>query len=259
MSKKIHGQCKLCLEQTDLIQSHIIPELFYKSLYEKDTHKFITMSTDTDRNISLHQKGLREHLMCSRCDGNIIGKYDTYIAKWLSQHTENTFKQSRTTLFKNEDYRLFRLFHLSLLWRFHIAESNLYNAVDLGENAEVIRKMLLNGNPGEANFYPCIMIIPHKTNKILAGGIICPGPEPTGTNEFPMCRIMAAGFLWIWFMLPDANGHPLLEAYIKPNGSMQIIKGPPKFTDKIKNDLIEINLATYKAPNAHKLNDWGFE
>ena len=257
MSKKIHGKCRLCLKHTKLIKSHIIPESLYKLVYGDEAHKFITMSTDTSHHIELHQKGLREPLMCRKCDGDVIGQYDTYIASWLFQHAGHAFSQPRTILFKDVDYRLFRLFHLSLLWRFHIAEGQSYDAVDLGSDAETIREMLLDGDPGADNFYPCMMIIPHEIGEALAGGIFC--PVATGEDGLPMCRIIAAGFLWVWFMVPNASDHPFLEACVKQDGSMHIIKGPPELTEKIKRELVELNLATYKAPNAHKLNNWGFE
>jgi hypothetical protein len=255
MGKAKKGRCRLCLKETKLIKSHIIPEPFYKHIYGNGPRKMIAMSSDSSRKIKLHQKGMREHLMCRKCDGDIVGQYDKYISELFFRHAEPGIDQVRTIRL-SVNYRMFRLFQLSLLWRFHIAESSSFDAVNLGDHADVIRKMVLDGDPGEANFYPCVMIWPHDIFTTLAGGIFC--PVATGTPELPMCRIMLAGLVWIWFMVPDASGHLFLDTCVKDNGAMQIIKGPPELTERIKQELVEMNLATGKAPNAHKLSDWGF-
>lgn len=101
------------------------------------------------------------------------------------------------------------------------------------------------------------MVCPFEEGDSFAGGIVC--PIMCGTDAHPMCRIMAAGFLWFWFMTPNAYGHPFLDARVKREGTMHIIKGTPQLTERIKKELVELNLTTYKAPNAHKLDDWGFE
>jgi hypothetical protein len=52
------------------------------------------------------------------------------------------------------DYRRFKLFHLSILWRASIATLADFGAVELGEHAESLRRMILAGDAGSASMYP---------------------------------------------------------------------------------------------------------
>ena len=256
MEKNKKEQCRLCLYNRQLVQSHIIPETFYKPLYADTTHHFITASSDETKKISLHQKGYREQLMCKKCDGDIIGRYDKYIAEFIFQHTSPVIDMPRSILVPGINYDQLKLFQLSLLWRFHIAESPAFKAVNLNNNANTIRQMLIDGNPGNETFYPCVIIGPHNVPFDLTGGIFL--PVLFGTKDCPMCRIILGGLLWIWFMKPNTTDHPFLECCVKKNGLMHVIKGTPQLTEKIVAELMDINQATNKAPNAHKLGDWGY-
>jgi hypothetical protein len=55
--------CALCREPGDLRRSHILPEFFYKPVYD-ETHRFLETSTDPRDRVMIRQKGLREFLLC---------------------------------------------------------------------------------------------------------------------------------------------------------------------------------------------------
>jgi hypothetical protein len=216
------------------------------------------MSTDKSAPVRLEQKGVRERLMCCECDRDILGPYDNYIARWMHadcgcipQDCGSTFR------FTNVDFTMFRLFLLSLLWRFHVAKGFGFKAFSIPNHAERIRSMLHDGDPGERFFFPCVMLRPHDIFTDLAGGITC--PVVIQAAPFPMCRISAVGFVWLWFLSEDASSHPIAEASITPAGEMHILKGTPEITEWIKRELVEMNQATMQKPNAHRLRCWGFE
>ena len=61
--------CKFCKKDKILKNSHIIPEFFYKPLYDSK-HKMIVMERDKE-DISDKwkiQKGIREYLLCGDCE-----------------------------------------------------------------------------------------------------------------------------------------------------------------------------------------------
>jgi hypothetical protein len=53
--------------------------------------------------------------------------------------------------------------------------------------------------------------------------------------------------------------HPLSKTSVNPVGEMRILKGTPEITKWIKRELVEVNIATNNAPNADKLEQWGFK
>lgn len=71
--------CALCHEPGELRRSHIIPEFFYKPVYD-ETHRFLQSSTDPADRVLTRQKGLREYLLCQRCETKLSG-WETYASK----------------------------------------------------------------------------------------------------------------------------------------------------------------------------------
>ena len=68
------GKCKLCLRESDLRYSHIIPEYFYKPMYDSK-HRFMQISTVQEYPTTFLQKGVREYLLCNRCEEQ-FSKYE---------------------------------------------------------------------------------------------------------------------------------------------------------------------------------------
>ncbi len=255
--KTVMGTCALCHQRCRLIQSHIFPESFYKNVYSEETHKFVTLSTNPTQPIGLEQLGIREHLLCGQCDGKVIGKYDDYIARWLYEEPVTLPDRYRYSLmFKGVNYALMRLFQLSLLWRFHIAKGHGFRSVDLGTHSETIRNMLLTGDAGTANYFPCILMHPKDISPTLTGGITC--PVSIGTDQWPVCRAIAVGIVWMWIMRADASSNPMSEFAVSTECQMHIVLGTDKISDGIKNEFIVLDRAKDMQPNADKLSKWGF-
>lgn len=68
-AKNSHGICCLCLCKSKLCDSHIIPEFFYKQqgLYD-EKHRFHIISTEPLKHPPIAQKGMRERLLCKKCN-----------------------------------------------------------------------------------------------------------------------------------------------------------------------------------------------
>jgi len=251
------GLCALCGHTKPLIKSHIFPESMYRSVYSPEMHKFIVISTNTSRSIDLKQKGIREYLLCYDCDSTHIGKYDNYAAQWLYQNIGCTPERRPMSLQCTAlNYKMFRFFQLSLLWRFHIARGHHFKNVDLGEHAARIKQMILDEDPGQQYEYPCILVLQPDLFEDLSGGFICPyGFSHKGVPHY---RVIAAGLLWIWVLSPDASGHDLASASVSPDGVMHILLGNQTSSNMFKKELIELENASKLQRNADKLGKWGF-
>src|SRR5262249_17465490 len=66
----------------------------------------------------------------------------------------------RRQVVNRADYKPFKLFQLSLLWREHLSRHLLFAAVDVGAgHAERLQTMLGTENPGTASDYPCFLSV----------------------------------------------------------------------------------------------------
>ncbi len=154
------GECRLCLQNAELCESHIIPEFFYQKLYDGN-HKISVLSSNVDENPSPLQKGLREYLLCEPCDGGRFGRYEDYTAKAFAQISEAVAKEKRdVTCIKNASYPALKLFFMSLLWRIGISSLRMFKTINLGEHKEKLRLALLAGTPLAPTDYPfCVQAI----------------------------------------------------------------------------------------------------
>ena len=55
------------------------------------------------------------------------------------------------------DYKLFKLFQLSILWRAGITALSFYDRVQLGPQEDDIRQMILRNDPGPAPLFSCLI------------------------------------------------------------------------------------------------------
>lgn len=166
------GICKLCLKDKTLLKkSHIIPEFMYAGFYDKN-HKMIRFQPKNyiknEGYCEKPSKGEYESgILCQDCDGRIISNYENYGKVVIYGGNQKLENQPKVENFKTElgisfskianlDYQKYKLFHLSILWRSSISSRPLFNQVNLGPHEEIIRKMLLNGEPGNVNDYPIL-------------------------------------------------------------------------------------------------------
>ena len=115
--------CALCKSNAPLQNSHIIPEFFYTQVYDA-IHRFQVIPTDLSKSEKFEQKGVREKLLCKLCEQK-IGRWEKYTKETFGDGIGIKIEQTRKTLkLSNLDYRKFRLFLLSLLWRMGVSKSD---------------------------------------------------------------------------------------------------------------------------------------
>jgi hypothetical protein len=197
------GNCKLCLQTKELMHSHILSEFLYEPTYD-DAHRFISLSSRPWQKTRPFEKGLREYLLCKECEGQ-LSRYETYAASIL--RTAGTYRvpRSRVIEIPTFDYKYFKLFGMSLIWRCHISQLHMFRAVKLGSHAEKIRALLAAENPGDSSEYPFALIQIQSTER-SDGIIIAPGRSRfQGHNAY---ILMAFGFEWIFIVSGHSNKLP---------------------------------------------------
>lgn len=155
-----HEPCRLCLsEGEELRLSHILPEFLYKPLRDKK-HRYIGLKRPqgAGTNRVLLQKGIREYLLCGSCE-QVLAKYERYAADVLRKLPDTSREPAgRVVHVTGVDYTKFKIFQLSLLWRAGVSRHASFQKVNLGPHEAVLRRMVLEEDPGEPMDYGCVLI-----------------------------------------------------------------------------------------------------
>jgi len=122
----MRGQCKLCLEQSDLQLSHIVPAFVFKWL-KKDGH--IRHAENIDRRV---QDGDKDYLLCAACEQRLNS--------WETQFANNVFhpiNADERTLVRYDSWLL--KFCVSISWRalVHISNKARLNHFSASQSAHV--------------------------------------------------------------------------------------------------------------------------
>ena len=134
--------CALCQREKPLVRSHVIPEFLYREMYD-DKHRFHVISTNAPGKHKLLQKGVRERLLCRDCE-NVLSISERYVnLVFTGKLPVKTHRSGQLYEIQGLDYRKFRLFGLSVLWRASVASHRFFRAVNLGPHESAIRQMIL--------------------------------------------------------------------------------------------------------------------
>jgi hypothetical protein len=233
--------CKLCLKNTDLRESHIIPETFYQEIYD-DLHRMVVLTLE-DTKLKLIQSGIKEKLLCHNCEQR-FSKWENFLKKDLVDFGN---KQSKYLTFSLEDknlikiegirYNEFKLAILSILWRLSVSSHPYFYLYQLGVYEEKLRQILLKGIAPDESIYP-IIIIRHEIEKEFDPGIIMQFPPKVfkqsvtiQTSTIPPIKIqqlVTIQAFTIWghtfkIIVNDNNFLKInLERYLRKSGHLNI-------------------------------------
>lgn len=186
--------CALCREERALTDSHIIPEFMYKPAYD-EKHRLAVVNAKTGRRPVI-QKGLREPLLCSDCEGFLNTRYEQPFNRvWYESDLIPPLQpDEESILITGLDYTTFKLLHLSVLWRAGVARRAEFAPVRLGPHAETLREMLRRGEPGAPDEYPVFGVGVTMEGELAHGTVIPPSQLPfEGTRLYAMTY---GGFEW---------------------------------------------------------------
>ncbi len=118
----------------------------------------------------------------------------------------------------NPPYRELRLWLLSLLWRMAIATGPIWRNVQLSEEPDLIRELLVKETPGAANHFPVGLILPSFDGKRLDFSF-----EPDVVDrESKLVRAAFGGLLFFFELHIDATLQETDQFYLRPNQDWNI-------------------------------------
>jgi hypothetical protein len=201
----------------------VIPEFFYKPIYDENPRRFRSMSTMPGLPDSWEQKGFRERLLCWDCEQQ-FGRYENYARKIIYGGTEiGRYQIQNPQRFVGIDYGTFKLFQLSLLWRASVSRLPHFGNIDLGPHESVVHQMLLRQHPGKSYDYGCVpMYLVQPKDVPLDKAILA--PEKIYSHGFRGYRFMLAGCLWLFVVSGHIDRFPHKELFLQEDGTLTIVR-----------------------------------
>ena len=153
-----HMLCRFCEEDKTLIEAHIIARCLHEPL-QHPSGPMMLVSKELDS----HPKRLRtgqydSEILCADCD-NKFSPWENYTAKLLM--TAGAYERYREAnpgedfyRIPEYDYASLKLCLLSILWRMSISKLPSFRRIALGPFEAVIRRMLVDKNPGRTDEFP---------------------------------------------------------------------------------------------------------
>ena len=234
------GICKLCLKEKELLKkSHIVPDFIYRESQIYDAkhriHSFTKGDVLSDRKIKFEQSGIYVgNILCANCDNVVIGSYERYASMAIygkaipvdkSPKCENYLIGSETiTICENVDYKQFKLFMLSILWRASIISHPFFDEVQLSpSDQERLRIMILNGDPGKENDFP-FLTTTFKMCITVPNDMIISPIRVINENEIVTFKFILGGMYYCFFAGINIDVSKFSDMIMKPNNELKIFQ-----------------------------------
>ena len=213
--------CALCQRDLPLCRSHVIPEFFYKPLYDPSPKRFYAVSSDSEVSTLRRQSGEWERLLCTDCEGK-FSRWERYVALLFGQAAPMLEPGEGRQVMRGIDYTQFRLFQLSVLWRASISTRPFFADVDLSpEHNEKLREMLLSENPGAPQEYGCWLLLCVPLREVLPEMMFSPDVFDRGGHTIG--RFLFGGLMWNYHVTPPPAVLSKESVFITPSGALPIM------------------------------------
>jgi hypothetical protein len=212
----------------------------YKPLFDEN-HQLISFKTNVDPKFAKrHSSGeWDKEMTCSDCD-SLIGKYEDYASLVFQGGKSGVKLETERQLGMNiyhstgVNYSKFKLFLLSILWKASISKRDTFKNVTLADDqSEIIRQMILAGDPGPDSFYPATIFGLHSANAQHLQRIILSPHSNKGLHVFYI-----SGFLFCY--AEDPGALPENPFYLRENGSISIPGLGPEMAYKLMDEIFGI-------------------
>lgn len=175
----------------------MISEFLFKPLYDKQ-HRFIEVTDVRKGKVKKSQKGWRDRLLCSSCEAK-LNRFEKHSRRLFTDPLPPHMPGSKMAReFARVDYKLLKLFFLSILWRASVSKLDMFRHVSLGVHEEKMKQLLVNEDAGDALCYPVIFFNLHFEGKHFQDFMV--EPTPMKLKGRTCYRFILRGFLVLMFV-----------------------------------------------------------
>jgi hypothetical protein len=211
--------CKLCLEQVEKpCFSHIIPELYFKPTYDS-RHRIKVMSSNKEENNYYEQKGIREYLLCKKCEDK-LSVFEKYIKEDFYKNIKKLITDYKTIYYiQGLNYQAIKLFQLSVIWRATVSTNKYFEEIKLApKHQERIRIMLNNSDAGKYYEYGCVLYAVFRDMK-FCDSIIASSFTKRWKSHLTI-TLTFGGMLWVFIISSHTKEFERKDLFIKEDGSL---------------------------------------
>ena len=219
-------ECRLCHEDKELINSHIIPKVFFKFIYPENNEESLIM---IGKNVPNKRRpiGSYEKLLYKDCD-QMLGVYDNYAQNLLLKQALQ-FYPNTDLAYKIDDYSYvkLKLFFLSLLWRSSISDLEEFCNIDIGPFEERLEELIRSESVGGADDFSVFIAKFDSENEKIKGiaekNILFPAKQKINGLNYSIFYLSNAYKIYIKV---DKRGTPdvFKELILKDGKSLLIMR-----------------------------------
>jgi hypothetical protein len=234
----IIGPCRLCLQEAQLVDSHIVPAFLFKPL-KKVEGRYSVVSTDPAERERTGQRGFTERLFCVKCDNERLQRNEEHLARVFNGGCELHVQPGEHALFvQGYDYRRIKNALVSILWRMSISKDPYFAEVSLGPRHEDrIRRVLLEDLKLEEDTYAVGMTAPYLDGIHFPDWIVSPDFIRLGRNRLYRCLVSGLLFSFdVGSAPPDEVLRPMLlreSGWLIPKADVQRIPFLAEFCERV--------------------------
>jgi len=220
----------------------------YKGLFdEKNRLQLIQSEEGVIQPKGMRQSGeFESNILCLSCDNEKLGRLERYASLMLYDGNPKVLEFRETPdgmifLYCAEiDYKQFKLFLLSILWRASISTRPIFREVSLGPYEERLRQMLLNEDPGQQMTFPCV-ILTYLNIKDLPSDIVAQ-PARAKVDSGTVYKFMIGGMIYIFAVTKQITPDWFAEAAINSQGEMKIMFASPQLARNMLGNMMGLKL-----------------
>ena len=153
-----YGECRLCREDKQLADSHVIPQALHKD-FQGEGATDATDATEIYSQDQPHPKrswtGVYGQFLCQQCEGS-FGQYDEYGVDFVRKYRDGQAGEplNGSLIASDVDYKKLKLWLMSILWRADACDTKMYKNVSLGTKwRNDLTRRIKNDSPGCSDDY----------------------------------------------------------------------------------------------------------
>ena len=214
--------CRLCEMERRLIKAHIIPEGFFRSIRDAsgalEVHSNKLGAYPKRAPIGVYDKSI----LCRPCD-NIFSPWDKHAQDVLLRDfsDEMAIYHGRTKIgwvISRFDYRLLKLFFLSLLWRASVSTQDFYRRVSIGPFEQELRMMIAAADPGAPDTFAVTLA---RFDEPAYTAMLDPHPDRYDSINY--FRFYLAGFVAYIKVDQRPSAGPLADFILRANVPITVL------------------------------------
>lgn len=186
----------MCLKYKKLIKAHVISKALFASLFKYGPVHEIGIA-DLDAKNRVQDAVYDTNILCAECDGDFSSceKYfidlldnRLLVSNKIALQSRHEFPEHIVDRYADVDHFALRKFFLITLWRCAVSKRSNYRHVELGQDAEVLREMILSNESGNYGFYGTLVVALGEVDDVRTETVIF--PQPANFGNFPVIILM---------------------------------------------------------------------